>query len=145
MFKHILIPTDGSTLSEDAAKHGVRFAHSIGARITFFYAIPRFSTSEVMMELLETTRGDYNKAALAYATEHLHHLSKLAQVGGVACDVAHAASDSPAGEIIKAATAGGCDLILMASHGRSGIQSVLLGSETLKVLTHSRIPVLVYR
>lgn len=145
MFKHILIPTDGSTLSEDAARHGVQFAHSIGARITFFHAIPRFSTSEVMMDLLETTRGDYNKAALAYAAEHLHYLSRLAQAAGVACDVAHTTGDRAAAEIIKAAETKGCDLIVMASHGRGGVQSLLLGSETLKVLAHSRIPVMVYR
>lgn len=145
MFKHILIPTDGSKLSEEAVKQGVRFAHSIGARITCFHAVPRFSTSEVMMELLETTRGDYAKAVLAYASEHLRHLSKIAQAAGVPCDVAHTTSDDPAGEIIKAAEAKGCDLILMASHGRRGIHGLLLGSETQKVLTHSRIPVMVYR
>lgn len=145
MFQHILIPTDGSMLSEDAVKRGALFAKSIGARITFFHAIEPHGLNEGVMELLEATRGDHAKAALAFAAEHLHFVSKIARANGVECDVAHTHSDDPAGEIVKVALARGCDLIAMASHGRRGIEGLLLGSETHKVLTRSRIPVLVYR
>jgi len=145
MFKHLLIPSDGSTLSEEAVKQGIRFAHAIGARVTFFQAIPRFHASDALMGLLETDRDGYAKAALACATEHLRFVAKSARAAGVDCDVEHSTSDDPAAAIVAVATARKCDLILMASHGRRGVEGFLLGSETQKVLTHSRIPVLVYR
>lgn len=145
MFQHFLIPTDGSMLSEDAAKRGAHFAKSIGARITFFHAIEPHGITEGVVELLEATRGDHAKAALAFAAEHLHFISKIAHANGVECETVHAHSDDPAGEIIKLAISRECDLIVMASHGRRGIESIVLGSQTHKVLTRSRIPVLVYR
>lgn len=145
MFKHILIPTDGSTLSETAAKQGIRFAREIGARVTCFHAIPRFHTSDVMLGLLETSRGDYEKAAMNYAANYTGFVSRAAHAAGVPCEVEYATTDDPAGAIVEAAKKRKCDLILMASHGRRGMQSLLLGSETQKVLTHSDIPVLVYR
>lgn len=145
MFKHILIPTDGSALSEEAVRQGIRLASSLGARVTGFHVIPKFHTSDVIMGLLEANRDDYAKAAQAYANQHLGIVSRMAAEAGVTCDVAWRTSDDPAAEIVAAARQHGCDLILMASHGRRGVQAVLLGSETQKVLTHSRIPVLVHR
>ncbi|TCO40234.1 universal stress protein [Dokdonella fugitiva] len=145
MFEHILIPTDGSKLSEKAVRKGIRFAHAMNARVTAFHAIPRFHASDVMMDLLGTSRGDYAKAAQAYANERLRFVQKAARALDVPCDARHATTDDPAGAIIEAAKANGCDLILMASHGRRGLGALLLGSETQKVLTHSTIPVLVYR
>jgi nucleotide-binding universal stress UspA family protein len=145
MFKHILIPTDGSVRSEEAVRQGIHFAHSIHAHVTCFHAIPKFHASDAMMGLLETNRGDYAKAALAYATSHLRFVSKTARANGVPCDVEYTSSDDPADAIVRIAKSRDCDLILMASHGRRGVEGFLLGSETQKVLTHSRIPVLVYR
>ena len=145
MFKHILIPTDGSVLSEEAVRQGIRLAASIQARVTGFHVIPKFHASDVIMGLLEANHGDYAQAAQTYADTQLDLVSRTATAAGVACDVAYTTSDDVAAEIIAAAAQHGCDLILMASHGRRGMQGVLLGSETQKVLTHSRIPVLVYR
>lgn len=145
MFKHILIPTDGSKLSEEAAKQGIRLARELGAHVTCFHAIPRFHTSDVMLGLLETSRGDYEKAAMNYATNYTGFVSRVARSAGVECAVEYATTDDAAAAIVDAARKHKCDLILMASHGRRGMQSLLLGSETQKVLTHSNIPVLVYR
>ncbi|HEY0232943.1 MAG TPA: universal stress protein [Dokdonella sp.] len=145
MFKHLLIPTDGSTLSEEAVRQGIRLAHSVGARVTFFNAIPKFHASAAIMGLLETDRDGYAKAALACSTEHLRFVSKSARAAGVECDVEYTTSDDAAAAIVQLAEARHCDLIVMASHGRRGVEGFLLGSETQKVLTHTRIPVLVYR
>ncbi len=145
MFKHLLVPTDGTTLSEDAVRYAVRLAKAVGARITFFHAIPKWHASDGVLELLEVTRGDFAKAARAYAAEHLHFVEKVARASGVECAAVRTTSDDPAGEIVKAAAANMCDLILMGSHGRHGIEALLIGSVTQKVLVRSRIPVLVYR
>ena len=145
MFRHILIPTDGSVLSEKAIKEGIRLAVLLHAKVTAFHVIPKFHASDVLMGVLEVNRGDYDKAAREYADSHLASVKRAANEGGATCDVAYTTSDDPAGEIIAASKRYGCDLILMASHGRRGMQEVLLGSETHKVLTHSHIPVLVYR
>lgn len=147
MFKHILVPTDGSTLSLRAAKNAVRFAKVHGARITAFYAAPEYHPN---------IAGDYlpanfvplavfQKQVKKTAEKYLEQIKKLATVGGVACSGMYASADSPYQAIIKAAKERKCDLIFMASHGRRGISGMLLGSETHKVLTHSKIPVLVYR
>lgn len=147
MFKHILVPTDGSTLSLRAAKNAVRFAKVHGARITAFYAAPEYHPN---------IAGDYlpaNFVPLAVyqtqikktAEKYLDQIKKLAGVGGVTCSGLYASGDSPYRAIIKAAKDRKCDLIFMASHGRSGIAGMLIGSETSKVLTHCKLPVLVYR
>jgi nucleotide-binding universal stress UspA family protein len=147
MFKHILVPTDGSVLSLRAAKYAVRFAKVHGARITAFYAAPEYHPN---------IAGDYlpaNFVPLAVyqtqikktAEKYLDQVKKLAAVGGVSCSGLYASSDSPYQAIIKAAKQRKCDLIFMASHGRSGIAGLLIGSETNKVLTHCKLPVLVYR
>jgi len=147
MFKHILVPTDGSALSLRAAKNAVRFAKVHGARITAFYAAPEYHPN---------IAGDYlpaNFVPLAVyqtqikktAEKYLDQIKKLAVVGGVSCSGSYASDDSPYQAIIKAAKQRKCDLIFMASHGRSGIAGLLIGSETNKVLTHCKLPVLVYR
>jgi len=144
-FEHILIATDGSARSEDAVRSGVVLARTIGARITFFQAVPLHEPSEDLSALLESTRGDHAKAALAQTAEHLHFVARIARVHGVECETAHAYSDHPADAIVEMATARKCDLIAMASHGRHGVERLLLGSETRNVLGQCRIPVLVYR
>jgi nucleotide-binding universal stress UspA family protein len=145
MFEHILIPTDGSKLSQKVARKGLRFARAIGARVTVFHAIARFQASDVMMNLHGVSHGDNARAARVYARERLRFVQESARALGVACDTCHATSDDPAGAIIEAAQANGCDLIVMASHGRRGASALLLGSETQKVLARSTLPVLVYR
>ena len=145
MFKHILVPTDGSKLSEKAVKQAVRLAKQLGARMTAFHVMPKFHPSTYQMELLQMTLGEYDESRLGHALQFLRHAERAAGAAGVECEGRHVISDRPYKEIVKAAQKYGCDLILMASHGRRGIEGFLLGSETQKVLTHSHVPVLVYR
>ncbi len=145
MFKHILLPTDGSKLSQNAIKHGVRLARALKARITALTAIPQFHAFTYQVEMLEATREQFEQESARRAAEYLEFARKTAAAAGVKCDGVHVVSDEPYREIIKIARRRKCDLILMASHGRRGIAGFLLGSETQKVLTHSRVPVLVYR
>jgi len=145
MFKHILVPIDGSKLSEKAAKQAVKLAKQLGASLTAFHVIPKFHPSIVQMEMLQMTSKEYERARLEHAAQYLRFVERAAKATGVACDTQHVVSDYPYKEIVKIAQKGGCDLILMASHGRRGLEGFLLGSETQKVLTHSHVPVLVYR
>jgi nucleotide-binding universal stress UspA family protein len=145
MYKHLLLPTDGSPLSEIAIRHTMQFAKSINAKVTGFYVIPEYHALSFQTEMLEDTEESFAKHGQAHAEHFLAVIEKAASDAGVLCDTAYATSDHPYEEIIKAATDNGCDLITMASHGRKGMQGLLLGSEAQKVLTHSKIPVLVYR
>ncbi len=146
MFKHILLPTDGSELSEKAVKSGMQFAKEIGAKVTGFFAAPDFPPilyAEWGTEIL--AQQDYEEITKKQTQEYLAAIEKEAKQAGVTCQCFSATSNSPYTAIIKAAEDKKCDLIFMASHGRRGISAVLLGSETTRVLTHSKIPVLVYR
>lgn len=147
MFKHILVPTDGSQLSTDTAKRAVAFARETGARVTFFFAKPDYPVAFYGEGALidPTTPEKFAEMADKQAREVLAGCEKVAAEAGVGCDSSSAVSDIPYEAIIEAADRGGCDLIFMASHGRRGFSGLLLGSETQKVLTHSKIPVLVYR
>ena len=147
MFKHLLVPTDGSTLSMDTARRAVAFARETGARISFFFAQPEYPVAFYGEGALidPTTPERFAEIAEKQAQEVLDQCRSLAAGAGVACDGVTSVSDVPYQAIIDAASAAGCDLIFMASHGRRGITGLLLGSETQKVLTHSTIPVLVYR
>ena len=145
MFKHVLLPTDGSKLSDKSVKQGIRLAKSLQAKITALHVIPRYHTFTYQSDMLEATREDYTRASEKRAEEFLRHVKRVAAGAGVECETMHATSDQPFKEIIRTAEKKDCDLILMASHGRKGIEGLLLGSETQKVLTHSKTPVLVYR
>jgi nucleotide-binding universal stress UspA family protein len=147
MFKHILVPTDGSELSQATAKRAVAFAREAGARITLFFAKPEYPIAYFGEGALidPTTPEKFAELAEQQATEYLGEVRKLCDEAGVECAAVSATSDVPYEAIIAAADKAGCDLIFMASHGRRGISGLLLGSETNKVLTHSKIPVLVYR
>jgi nucleotide-binding universal stress UspA family protein len=145
MFKHILLPTDGSKLSEKSIKQGVRIAKSVNAKVTALHVVPQFHTFTYQTEMLEVSRAEYEATAAVRAKSYLDFVKKVASGSDVKCDTVHVASDQPFKEIVAMAEKKGCDLILMASHGRRGLEGLLLGSETQKVLTHSRVPVLVYR
>jgi nucleotide-binding universal stress UspA family protein len=147
MFKHILVATDGSELSQDAMQHAVSFARETGAEITAFYAKPEYPVTYYGEGvLIDTTSPEkFAELAEAQAQEILDFAANLCLEAGVPCIRRSATSDAPHEAIIEAAADSGCDLIFMASHGRRGFTSLLLGSETQKVLTHSKIPVLVYR
>ena len=146
MFKHILLPTDGSESSEKVIKSGIKFAQETGAKVTGFFAAPDFPPmlyAEWGAELL--AQQDYDEMTKTQTREYLAVIEKEAKAAGVPCECFSISSNSPYTAIIKAAEDKKCDLIFMASHGRKGIAAVLLGSETIRVLTHSKIPVLVYR
>lgn len=147
MFKHILVPTDGSALSADAVSKATDFARETGARITFFYAKPDYPVAFYGEGALidPTTPEKFAEMAERQAGELLAAAEAAARNAGVACDTVSVTSDTPWEAIIKTASDQGCDLVFMASHGRRGLSGLLLGSETQKVLTHSKIPVLVYR
>ena len=145
MFQHILIPTDGSELSEAAVQKGIQLARSLNAKVTGFHVILPFHVFTRKTEMLEGTKEQYERQSGMQAEKFLAVIKKAAEKAGVSCDTEYGMSDHPYEMIIKAAHNNGCDLIVMASHGRRGVQGVLLGSETQKVLTHTQTPVLVVR
>jgi len=145
MFKHILLPTDGSKLSDDAVRVGVQLAKTLNAKVTGFHVMPEFHVFTYKTEMLEDTKTEFAKDSEAHAAQYLSAIEAAAKAAGVPCDIASSTHDQPYEAIIGAAKERGCDLIVMASHGRKGVQAVLLGSETQKVMTHSHIPVLVCR
>lgn len=148
MFTHILLPTDGSELSNAAVQDGIRYAKSMGAKVTGICVIPseHLSFSEGMSrEAILELPLKRRRESMKFAEASLSKIEKGAKEAGVGCEVIVEMSDQPYEAIINLAAQRGCDLIMMASHGRSGVKALLIGSETQKVLTHSNIPVLVYR
>ena len=145
MFKHLLLPTDGSPASEAAIQKSLALAKEVHARVTGLHVIPEFHVFTYQTEMLEDTREQFTKDSQSRAVQFLAVIQKAAEEAGVVCDTAYMASDHPYQAIIKAAEDRGCDLIAMASHGRKGMSGLLLGSETQKVLTHGKKPVLVFR
>jgi nucleotide-binding universal stress UspA family protein len=145
MFKHILLPTDGSKSSDAAIRMGVQLAKTVNAKVTGLHVMPEFHVFSYKTEMLEDTKREFAKDSKAHAAQYLGVIETVANSAGVPFDIASATDDHPYEAIIGVAKQRGCDLIVMASHGRKGVQAVLLGSETQKVLTHSPIPVLVCR
>jgi len=145
MYRHILIPTDGSELAEKAVKHGIELAKQIGAKVTALTVLPPFHMLTSDTQMLEDTPGQYKTRMQDHAKKTLESVTQAAHEAGVVCEAIQAGNDHPYEAIIDAARVKGCDLIVMASHGRHGLSAIILGSETLKVLTHSKIPVLVHR
>lgn len=145
MFQHILLPTDGSQLSRDTAERAVAFAKAANATITAFYAKP-VGRPENFGELVEPVVLErLATGAEGKSKEYLGFIKKLCKDAGVECTAISVVSDTPWEAIIDAADDHDCDLIFMSKHGRGSLSSLLLGSETYRVLTHSSIPVLVYR
>jgi nucleotide-binding universal stress UspA family protein len=148
MYKHILVPTDGTKLSARAVRAAVALARTCGARITGVYVIPPYVPpvyAEGMLYVADIGPRRHKELMAKAAKKALDALGAEARRGRVACASATPLADQPWDGILKTARAKRCDLIVMASHGRRGIAGLLLGSETTKVLTHSKIPVLVCR
>lgn len=147
MFKHLLVATDGSEYSQAAARQAVLLAKRIGARITVLYvkAPPPadFYVDGQAFPFPSPLR--YDELDEQEAQQILGYVYGLCFRHEVPCTKLTLTSDAVHDAIIDAAQQGGCDLICMASHGRRGLRALLLGSETSKVLTHSKIPVLVLR
>jgi nucleotide-binding universal stress UspA family protein len=147
MYQSILVPTDGSRLSKKAVMTAVRLAGRLGARVTGVYCIPPVSTPMYVegMAVTVPTYAQQRAAAKKAGSKALAEVEAAAKAAGLEYGSALLASATPWEGILKAAKAKRSDLIVMASHGRRGLAGLLLGSETTKVLTHSKIPVLVCR
>jgi nucleotide-binding universal stress UspA family protein len=145
MFQQILLPTDGSDLSERAVLAGLSFAKEIGAQVIGLTVRPEFHTFTYNADMIEDTEAEFDSSTEQQATKILAFIGDAARSAGVQCSLVQSVSDDPYEAILQTAKERKCDLIIMASHGRRGVKAVLLGSETQKVLVHSDIPVLVYR
>jgi nucleotide-binding universal stress UspA family protein len=146
MYRHILIPTDGSELAHRAVSHGLSLAKLVGAKVTALtvegsfnvYAVPTSKDYEISGAF-----AGHIEHAKAHAGKILDSVAEEARTAGVICETVQIEQDQPYRAIIETAEQRDCDLIVMASHGRSGIAAIVLGSVTTKVLTHTKIPVLV--
>jgi nucleotide-binding universal stress UspA family protein len=148
MYKHILLPTDGSKLSAKATRQGVQFAKSVGARVTAIHVYPEYRSlmdEGFVVPNAAAFKKRFEEESVKRSSRVLADVKSAAQAAGVDCDCVSVIGELPYDAIIKQAKKAKCDLIMMASHGRKGLSSILLGSETAKVLTHSAIPVLVVR
>lgn len=145
MYTNILIPTDGSELAGKAVQHGIALAKQIGAKATALIVLAPFHTFTTDVQMIEDTPAQHQARMQKHAQNILGAVARVARAAGVACERIHVEHEHPYRAIIDTAGSKGCDLIVMASHGRHGISAIVLGSETVKVLTHSKIPVLVHR
>lgn len=145
MFKHILIPTDGTDLSRKAVIYGVQLARTVGARVTAITISEPYHVASMDAVLVAETPEEHEAQTARIAERALEQVRMAAEAASVAAETLRETHDQPYRAIIECAQAHSCDLIVMASHGRRGVAALLVGSETTKVLTHSAIPVLVYR
>lgn len=149
MYSHVLIATDGSELAQLGVNQGLALAQKLGSKITILNVTEMFP--------IYTARGEYSSIAVAQAIETHQKVGKefaeevlaaaaaLAAKQNVECETVHVSEMRPAEAIVEVAKERGCDLIVMASHGRRGLERLFLGSQTIEVLTFSKIPVLVVR
>ena len=145
MYTNILIPTDGSGLAGKAVHHGITLAKRIGAKTTVLTVLPPFHTFTTDTQMIEDAPASYKTRMQEHAETTLGAVAKAAKAAGVACETVKVEHEHPYQAIVDTAESKDCDLIVMASHGRHGIAAIVLGSETVKVLTHCKIPVLVHR
>jgi nucleotide-binding universal stress UspA family protein len=147
MYRNLLVATDGSKLSDKALTHAITLAQAVGAKLTAFYAAPDYPmpayADGVVYE--PVTRKEYAKLAAEDAQKILNDVAAKAAAAGVDCKTTYSIAPAPWEAILAAAKKHKCDGIVMASHGRRGVSALLLGSETQKVLTHTKLPVIVVR
>jgi nucleotide-binding universal stress UspA family protein len=147
MFRHVLIPTDGSPVARKAVKAGIALARELGAKVTAYTAlepVQPYAFGDGTIIDAATLRG-FDEQAKALGRKRLAAVEKAARAAGVACATLMNTPDTVAEGVIAAARRRKCDVIFMASHGRGGLAALVLGSVTQKVLARSKIPVLVYR
>ena len=148
MYRHILIPTDGTPLAEKAVSAGTDYARETGARVLFFTAVPEYQVpteAEIMSHQKVKSLAQHEQEAGEAARAILEKAAAAAKEANITFETEYTLSDRPSDAIIGAAKRHGCDAIFMASHGRSGIPALWYGSQTRDVLTHCDIPTLVYR
>ena len=147
MFKHVLLPTDGSKVSRKAIRAGIRLAKELGAKVTAYYAVeamPAYSYGDGYL-LNATLMKEFDRRAREQGEKVLAEVVKAAKAADVRCETLITKPATAYQGIIAAAKRQRCDVIFMASHGRGDLATLLLGSVTQKVLAHTRTPVLVYR
>jgi nucleotide-binding universal stress UspA family protein len=147
MFKNILIPTDGSPLSQKAVVQGVALAKSVGAKVTAFFAAPP-ATPIVYRDHLPVgyaTPGEHEEMIRKTAAKYLGVVERATKKAGISCESVHVTSDYPEEGILKVAQKKKCDLIVIATHGQGGLRGMFIGSVTQKVLNQAKIPVMVFR
>lgn len=146
MYKNILLPTDGSELAAKAVEHGITLAKTLGAKITVLMVTTPFHTFSLEPPaIMDSTADEYTRQMNERAAKITEAVAVAVRFAGLQAETAVVEHEHPYRAIIDTANSKGCDLVIMASHGRRGVAAVVLGSETVKVLTHSTIPVLVYR
>jgi nucleotide-binding universal stress UspA family protein len=145
MYKHILLPTDGSELSKKAINHGIALAKAVGAKVTALVVSTPLHALVVAPGLASSSLDQYEQLIADHTAKYLDKIRDAAVKLDVSCKVLQIGHEHPYEAIINTARENGCDLIVMASHGLRGVSAIVVGSETLKVLTHTDVPVLVYR
>jgi nucleotide-binding universal stress UspA family protein len=145
MYKHILLAVDGSNFGMGSIPHAIKLAKAIGARITAIHVTTPYASIAIGEVAAHVREADYDQRVTAAAATLLGNVKAAATEAGVPISAYHVPNVHPWEAIIGLAKETGCDLIFMASHGRRGVAGLLIGSETKKVLTHSSIPVLVWR
>ena len=147
MYRHILIPTDGSELARKAIGSAVALAKDMGAKVTGLYAVPEYIPPvDAMVPVYQfPSKDEYERQAAVEAELVLKDVAVACMAAKVPVELAHGIDSHPYRLILAEAKSRGCDLICMSSHGRRGLVAMILGSETQKVLTHSDLPVLVIR
>ena len=145
MYKHLLVATDGSTLATKAVEAAVSLAACLGAQLTAITVTEPFHAISFMPSQVTDTLTTYEHHAAEFAHRTLGEVEAQAKRAGIAYEAAWVRHEHPYEAIIDAAKSRGCEVIIMASHGRRGVSAIVLGSQTVKVLTHSTLPVLVYR
>ena len=147
MYKNLLVATDGSKLSSKAIAHGIALAQAVGAKLTAFYAAPDYPMPAYADGVVDepVSRKEYSKLAAQDADKIGRRCRQSRSGEAVECKTTYSIAAAPWEAILDAAKKNKCDAIVMASHGRERLSAVLLGSETQKVLTHTKLPVIVVR
>ena len=145
MYRHILLTTDGSDLAERSVQHGIGLAKELGARVTVLTVIQPVHTVTPVEVMIALPAAEYDKRAQQHAEDLLRRAEQAALKADISCTTRIVTHANAWQAIVEAAIDAECDLIIMGSHGRSGLSQLVLGSETRRVLTHTTIPVLVTR
>ena len=145
MYRHILIATDGSELSNEAVRHGLELARALNAKVTALTVIVPWEDATLWEIAVTRSEADYDAFAQERAAKCLATVTDAAKAMDVTCNAVTLKKHAPWEAIVETARSMNCDLVVMASHGWKGVVGLVLGSETQKVLTHSSVPVLVHR
>lgn len=145
MYKHLLITTDGSEVAQKGIDHGLGLAKSLGVPATILTVTEPFPVYAMGSSYVPLEFADYDNVQKEFAEKVLGAAQKAAEAAGVTVTTLHVPNSQPADAIVETATSRGCDLIVMASHGRRGLGRLMLGSQTSEVVANAKLPVLVVR